>query len=205
MKAICWHGTGDVRVDTVPDPVIADPGDAIVRITSTAICGSDLHLFDGLMPTMQEGDVLGHEPMGVVEEVGKGVTRLKKGDRVVIPFTISCGHCWFCERQLFALCDTSNPNAAMARKAMGQSPAAFFGYSHMLGGFSGGQAEYMRVPYADVGRLYQGRSEALTTQAHWHFRRQGRREGLLSGALRTAARSVASLHGQRRDERGWPS
>ena len=153
MKAICWHGTSDVRVDTVPDPKIADPGDAIVRITSTAICGSDLHLFDGLMPTMQEGDVLGHEPMGVVEEVGKGVTKLKKGDRVVIPFTISCGRCWFCQRQMYSLCDTSNPNAEMARKVMGQSPAALFGYSHMLGGFAGGQAEYLRVPYADVGPI----------------------------------------------------
>jgi len=153
MKAICWHGTSDVRVDTVPDPKIADPGDAIVRITSTAICGSDLHLYDGLMPTMQEGDVLGHEPMGVVEEVGKGVTKLKKGDRIVIPFTISCGSCWFCQRQMYSLCDTSNPNAEMARKVMGQSPAALFGYSHMLGGFAGGQAEYLRVPYADVGPI----------------------------------------------------
>ncbi len=153
MKAICWHGTNDVRVDTVPDPKIADPGDAVVRITSTAICGSDLHLFDGLMPTMQEGDVLGHEPMGVVEEVGKGVTKLKKGDRVVIPFTISCGSCWFCQRQMYSLCDTSNPNAEMARKVMGQSPAGLFGYSHMLGGFAGGQAEYLRVPYADVGPI----------------------------------------------------
>src|SRR5438270_937674 len=153
MKALCWHGKEDVRVDTVPDPKIADPGDAIVRITSTAICGSDLHLYDGFMPTMQAGDVLGHEPMGVVEEVGKGVTKLKKGDRVVIPFTISCGRCWFCERQLFSLCDTSNPNAALARKAMGQSPAALFGYSHMMGGFAGGQAQYLRVPYADVSPL----------------------------------------------------
>ncbi len=153
MKAVCWHGTNDVRVDTVPDPKIADPGDAIVRITSTAICGSDLHLYDGFMPTMQEGDVIGHEPMGVVEEVGKGVTKLRKGDRVVVPFTISCGACWFCQRQLFSLCDTSNPNAEIARKAMGQSPAALLGYSHMLGGFAGGQAEYLRVPYADVGPI----------------------------------------------------
>jgi threonine dehydrogenase-like Zn-dependent dehydrogenase len=153
MRAICWHGTSDVRVDTVPDPRIADPGDAIVRITSTAICGSDLHLYDGFMPTMQEGDVIGHEPMGVVEEVGKGVTKLKKGDRVVIPFTISCGQCWFCQRQMYSLCDTSNPNAEMARKVMGQSPAGLFGYSHLLGGFAGGQAEYLRVPYADVGPI----------------------------------------------------
>jgi threonine dehydrogenase-like Zn-dependent dehydrogenase len=153
MKAVCWHGTGDVRVDNVPEPKIVDPEDVVVRITSTAICGSDLHLYDGFMPTMQEGDVLGHEPMGVIEEVGKGVRKLKKGDRVVVPFTISCGRCWFCERQLYSLCDTSNPNAAMAQKAMGQSPAGLLGYSHMLGGFAGGQAQYLRVPFADVGAL----------------------------------------------------
>jgi threonine dehydrogenase-like Zn-dependent dehydrogenase len=153
MKALCWHGTNDVRVDTVPDPMIADPTDAIIRVTSTAICGSDLHLLDGFMPTMQEGDVLGHEPMGVVEEVGKGVRKLKKGDRVVVPFCIACGECYFCRKTLYSLCDTSNPNAAMARKMMGHSPAALFGYSHMMGGFSGGQAEYLRVPYADVGPL----------------------------------------------------
>jgi threonine dehydrogenase-like Zn-dependent dehydrogenase len=151
MRAICWHGKGDVRVDTVPDPKIEDPRDAIVRITTTCICGSDLHLYDGYMPTMEAGDVIGHEPMGIVEEVGKSVTRLKPGDRVVVPFTISCGDCWFCERELYSLCDRSNPNAEVARKAMGQSPAGLFGYSHMLGGFPGGQAEYLRVPYADVG------------------------------------------------------
>jgi len=153
MKAICWHGTSDVRYETVPDPKIVDPGDVVVKITSTAICGSDLHLFDGFMPTMQAGDVIGHEPMGIVEEVGKGVQKLKKGDRIVIPFTISCGSCWFCKKQMFSLCDTSNPNAEMARKVMGQSPAALFGYSHMLGGFAGGQAEYLRVPFADVGPI----------------------------------------------------
>ncbi|WP_437223931.1 zinc-dependent alcohol dehydrogenase [Planctomicrobium sp. SH661] len=153
MKAICWHGRGDVRCESVPDPVIADPTDMIVRITATAICGSDLHLYDGLMPTMQAGDVLGHEPMGIVEEVGREVKNFSKGDRVVIPFTISCGQCWFCENQLFSLCDQSNPNAEIARKVMGHSPAGLFGYSHMLGGFSGGQAEYMRVPYADVSPL----------------------------------------------------
>jgi len=153
MKALCWHGTNDVRIDTVPDPVIADPTDAIIRITSTAICGSDLHLLDGFMPTMQAGDVLGHEPMGIVEAVGRDVKKLKKGDRVVVPFCIACGSCYFCQQTLFSLCDTSNPNAAMARKAMGHSPAALFGYSHMLGGFAGGQAEYLRVPYADVGPL----------------------------------------------------
>jgi threonine dehydrogenase-like Zn-dependent dehydrogenase len=153
MKALCWHGKEDVRVDSVPDPQIADAGDAIVKITSTAICGSDLHLYDGFMPTMREGDVLGHEPMGEVVEVGRGVKKLKKGDRVVVPFTISCGSCWFCQRQLYSLCDTSNPNAELARTVMGPAPAALFGYSHMLGGFAGGQAEYLRVPYADVGPL----------------------------------------------------
>ncbi len=153
MKAICWHGVGDVRVDNVPEPVIADPTDVIVRITSTAICGSDLHLLDGFMPTMQAGDVIGHEPMGVVVETGKEVRRLKVGDRVVVPFTIACGDCWFCNQQLFSLCDNSNPNADIAKAAMGHSPSGLFGYSHMLGGFSGGQAEYLRVPYGDVGPI----------------------------------------------------
>jgi threonine dehydrogenase-like Zn-dependent dehydrogenase len=151
VKALRWHGKGDVRVDTVPDPKIEYPRDAIVRITSTAICGSDLHRFDGYQPTMEAGDILGHEPMGIVEEVGKGVTRLKKGDRVVVPFTISCGTCWYCKRYEFSLCDSSNPNAEVAREAMGQSPAGLFGFLHMLGGYAGGQAEYLRVPYADVG------------------------------------------------------
>ena len=153
MKALCWHGKSDVRVDTVPDPKILSPGDVIVKITATAICGSDLHLYDGYMPTMESGDILGHEPMGVVVEVGSAVQKLKKGDRVVIPFTISCGHCFFCEQTLFSLCDTSNPNAEVARQAMGQSPAGLFGFSHMLGGYAGGQAEYLRVPYADVGPI----------------------------------------------------
>jgi threonine dehydrogenase-like Zn-dependent dehydrogenase len=151
MKALVWHGKEDVRCESVPDPKIQNPGDAIVRITSTAICGSDLHLYDGLMPTMESGDVLGHEPMGIVEEVGSEVKNLKKGDRVVVPFTISCGHCWFCEQTLFSLCDNTNPNHEVAEKAMGHSPAGLFGYSHMLGGYAGGQAEYLRVPYADVG------------------------------------------------------
>jgi threonine dehydrogenase-like Zn-dependent dehydrogenase len=153
MKAICWHGTHDMRYETVPDPTIQEPTDAIIRITLTAICGSDLHLYDGLMPTMEKGDVIGHEPMGVVVETGKAVTKLKKGDRVVVPFTISCGTCWFCQQQMYSLCDTSNPNAEVARKVMGQSPAGLFGYSHMLGGFPGGQAEYLRVPFADVGPI----------------------------------------------------
>lgn len=153
MKAICWHGKSDLRVDSVPDPGIEDPRDCIIRVTSTAICGSDLHLYDGLMPTMQKGDILGHEPMGEVVEVGHAVSNLKKGDRVVVPFCISCGDCFFCKHEMFSLCDTSNPNAEMARKVMGQSPAGLFGYSHLLGGFAGGQAEYLRVPFADVGPL----------------------------------------------------
>jgi threonine dehydrogenase-like Zn-dependent dehydrogenase len=153
MKALVWHGTHDVRVDTVPEPEIQDQGDAIIKITSTAICGSDLHLYNGLMPTMEEGDILGHEPMGEVVEVGSNVKKLKVGDRVVVPFTISCGECRYCKMGLFSLCDVSNPNAELARKAMGQSPAGLFGYSHMLGGFPGGQAQYLRVPYADVGPI----------------------------------------------------
>ncbi len=153
MKALCWHGTGDVRVDHVPDPKIQEPTDAIVKITSSGICGSDLHLLDGFMPSMKKGDVLGHEPMGIVEEVGSDVKKLKKGDRVVVPFTISCGDCFFCNRSFFSCCDRSNPNAEMARKAMGHSPAGLFGFSHMLGGYAGGQAEYLRVPYADVGPI----------------------------------------------------
>jgi threonine dehydrogenase-like Zn-dependent dehydrogenase len=153
MKALCWYGTGDVRVETVPDPKILHARDVIIRTTSTAICGSDLHLFDGFMPTMERGDVLGHEPMGEVVEVGREVGNLRVGDRVVAPFTISCGACFFCKKQLFSLCDTSNPNAEIARKAMGHSPAGLLGYSHMLGGFPGGQAEYLRVPFADVGPL----------------------------------------------------
>lgn len=151
MRALCWHGKGDVRVDKVPDPRILDPRDAIIRITTTAICGSDLHLLNGVVPTLEEGDVLGHEPMGIVEEVGSAVKNLRPGDRVVVPFTISCGECFFCKKGLFSLCDVSNPKAELARKAMGQSPAGLFGFSHMFGGFPGGQAEYLRVPFADVG------------------------------------------------------
>ena len=153
MRALCWYGKGDVRVEDVADPTIVDARDVIVKITSTAICGSDLHLYNGLMPTMEKGDVLGHEPMGEVVEVGSAVTKLKVGDRVVVPFTISCGECFFCQKGMYSLCDTSNPNAEVARKAMGQSPAGLFGYSHMLGGFAGGQAEYLRVPFADVGPI----------------------------------------------------
>jgi threonine dehydrogenase-like Zn-dependent dehydrogenase len=155
MRAICWHGTGDMRVDTVADPVIEDPSDVIVRITSTAICGSDLHLFDGYVPTMKPGDVVGHEPMGIIVETGRDVTRLQKGDRVVVPFTISCGECFFCQKQLFSCCDRTNPpeGREIAEKMMGHSPAGLLGYSHMLGGYPGGQAELLRVPHADVGCL----------------------------------------------------
>ncbi len=153
MRALCWYGKEDVRVETVPDPKILDSGDIIIKVTSTAICGSDLHLYDGFMPTMEKGDVLGHEPMGEVVDVGASVKKFKVGDRVVVPFTISCGNCFFCKQGLFSLCDTSNPNADLARKAMGQSPAGLFGYSHMLGGFPGGQAEFLRVPFADVGPI----------------------------------------------------
>ncbi|WP_135827821.1 zinc-dependent alcohol dehydrogenase [Halorussus halobius] len=151
MRALTWHGKEDVRVEEVPDPEIVNPRDAIIEVTATAICGSDLHLYDDHVPTMREGDVLGHEPMGEVVEVGDAVENLAEGDRVVVPFTISCGSCWFCERGLYSLCDNSNPNAELARKTMGHSPAGLFGYSHMLGGYAGGQAEYLRVPYADVG------------------------------------------------------
>ena len=151
MKALCWHGTHDVRIDDVPDAKIEAARDAVIKITSTAICGSDLHLLDGFVPMMKPGDVLGHEFMGEVVELGTDVKNLKVGDRVVVPFTISCGECFFCNRGLFSLCDRSNPNAEVAAKQLGQSPAGLFGYSHLLGGFAGGQAEYARVPYADVG------------------------------------------------------
>jgi threonine dehydrogenase-like Zn-dependent dehydrogenase len=151
MRALCWHGKEDIRVDTVPDPRIQDPRDIIVKISSTAICGSDLHLYGGFVPSMEEGDIVGHEPMGEVIEVGRDVKTLRRGDRVVVPFTISCGTCFFCRKQMFSLCDTSNPNADAARELMSQSPAGLLGYSHLLGGFPGGQAEYLRVPFADVG------------------------------------------------------
>jgi threonine dehydrogenase-like Zn-dependent dehydrogenase len=153
MRALCWFGTDDVRVETVPDPRILNPRDAIVKITSTAICGSDLHLLDGYIPTMESGDILGHEFMGEVVEVGWAVPDLRVGDRVVVPFTISCGQCLFCKKSLWSLCDNSNPNAWMAEKAYGYSGAGLFGYSHMYGGYAGGQAEYARVPFADTGPL----------------------------------------------------
>jgi len=153
MKALCWQGKNSVSVESVPDPKILNPRDAIIKITSTAICGSDLHLYDGYIPTMQKGDILGHENMGEVVEVGSEVKNLKKGDRIVTPFTISCGNCFFCKKELFSLCDNSNPNAWMAEKLYGYSPSGLFGYSHMLGGYAGGQAQYLRIPFADVGHV----------------------------------------------------
>ncbi|GAC1449309.1 MAG: zinc-dependent alcohol dehydrogenase [Ktedonobacteraceae bacterium] len=153
MKALCWYGAHDVRVENVPDPEIVNPRDAIIKVTSTAICGSDIHLYDGYIPTMQKGDILGHEFMGEVVEVGKGVQNLRKGDRVAVPFTIACGHCFFCEHDMWSLCDNSNPNAALAEAAYGYSASGLFGYSHLYGGYAGGQAEYVRVPYADIGPI----------------------------------------------------
>ncbi|HZP43894.1 MAG TPA: zinc-dependent alcohol dehydrogenase [Candidatus Binatia bacterium] len=153
MKANCWFGRHDVRVERVADPEILNPRDAIVRITATAICGSDLHLFNGYVPTMEKGDVLGHEFMGEVVEVGRAVKNLKIGDEVVVAFPIACGNCFACQKGLFSVCENSNPNAWLAEKLWGHSPAGIFGYSHMLGGYPGGQAEYARVPYADVGAL----------------------------------------------------
>lgn len=153
MRAVRWYGKHDVRVESVPDPVIVNPRDAIVRVTSTAICGSDLHLFDGVIPSMQKGDILGHEFMGEIVAIGRSVGNLAIGDRVVIPFTIACGRCFFCEKTLTSLCDNSNPadNQDLAEAFMGHSPSGLFGYSHMLGGYAGGQAEYVRVPFADTG------------------------------------------------------
>ena len=153
MRANCWMGKRSVEVQQVPDPKILNDGDAIVKITSTAICGSDLHLYNGLVPTMRSGDIVGHEFMGEVVEVGRGVRNLRVGEHVVVPFPIACGACALCRKGLFSLCENSNPNAWMAEKLWGYSPAGLFGYSHMLGGFPGGQAEYARVPFADVGPL----------------------------------------------------
>jgi threonine dehydrogenase-like Zn-dependent dehydrogenase len=153
MRAICWHGKKDVRVETVPEPKLLNKRDAILKISLTAICGSDLHLYHGVIPTMQAGDILGHEFMGEVVEVGTEVPNLKKGDRVVVPFCIACGNCFFCQSQMTSLCDNSNPNASTAEKLYGYSAAGLFGYSHLFGGYAGGQAQYVRVPFADVGPL----------------------------------------------------
>ncbi|UVC12504.1 glutathione-dependent formaldehyde dehydrogenase (plasmid) [Rhizobium sp. TH2] len=153
MKALTWHGKGDMRCEEVPDPRIEDGRDAIIKVTACAICGSDLHIYDGVIPSMEHGDIVGHETMGEVVDVGRENSKLKIGDRVVIPFTIACGDCFFCERGFFSGCERSNPNRDKAAKLWGNSPAGLFGYSHLLGGFSGGQAEYIRVPYADVGPI----------------------------------------------------
>ncbi|MEK2644892.1 zinc-dependent alcohol dehydrogenase [Bdellovibrio sp. BCCA] len=153
MKAVCWQGTKHVEVQKVPDPQILNPRDIIVKITSTAICGSDLHLFDGVIPAMQKGDILGHEFMGEVVELGPHVKNLRVGDKVVVPFNISCGHCFFCHRQEYSLCDNSNPKPELAEKIYGHGASGLFGYSHMYGGYAGGQAEYARVPFGDVGPL----------------------------------------------------
>jgi threonine dehydrogenase-like Zn-dependent dehydrogenase len=153
MRANVWSGRNTVQVENVPDPKILNDRDAIVKISSTAICGSDLHLYDGYIPTMKRGDILGHEFMGEIVEAGKGVTTLKVGDRVVVPFPIACGDCWSCQNELYSACENSNPNSGIAEKMFGHSTAGIFGYSHITGGYAGGQAEYARVPYADVGPI----------------------------------------------------
>ena len=153
MKALCWYGKEDVRVETVPDPKVLNPKDAIIEVTRSAICGSDLHLYDGFIPTMEAGDILGHEFMGEVVDTGQEVKKVKRGDKVVVPFTIACGQCFFCKRGLWSACDNTNPNSWMAEKMYGYSGSGLFGYSHMMGGYAGGQAQYVRVPFADVGPL----------------------------------------------------
>lgn len=151
MKAVTWQGAGKMQVDTVPDPKIINPRDSIIQVTTTCICGSDLHMYDGYIPTVRRGDIMGHEFMGIIVETGSDVTNLQVGDRVVVPFTISCGECFYCKHGLWSLCDNSNPNAAAAEEMYGFSPAGLFGYSHLFGGYAGGQAEYVRVPFSDVG------------------------------------------------------
>jgi threonine dehydrogenase-like Zn-dependent dehydrogenase len=153
MRANVWSGRNTVQVENVPDPKILNDRDAIVRITSTAICGSDLHLYDGYVPTMKRGDIIGHEFMGEVVETGRDVSNLQVGDRVVVPFPIACGNCWSCKHELYSVCENSNPNAGIAEKMFGHPTAGIFGYSHITGGYAGGQAEYARVPYADVGPI----------------------------------------------------
>ncbi|AVO46465.1 zinc-dependent alcohol dehydrogenase [Phreatobacter cathodiphilus] len=153
MKALTWHGKGDMRCESVPDPTIQDGRDAIIKVTACAICGSDLHIYGGIIPEMRSGDVIGHETMGEVVEVGKDNKALKVGDRVVVPFTISCGECFFCRRGFFSGCERTNPDASKAEKLWGHAPGGLFGYSHLLGGYAGGQAEYLRVPFADVGPI----------------------------------------------------
>src|SRR3954470_15257493 len=151
MRATVWSGRNTVQVEEVPDPTILNDRDAIVKISSTAICGSDLHLYDGYVPTMKRGDILGHEFMGEVVETGRGVGNLAVGDRVVVPFPIARGNCWSCRHELYSVCENSNPNAGIAEKFFGHPTAGIFGYSHITGGYAGGQAEFARVPFADVG------------------------------------------------------
>ncbi len=151
MKALQWLGSGSVAVNEVAEPKILNSGDAIIKVSSTAICGSDLHIYNGYIPSMEKGDILGHEFMGEVVEVGGEVSKLAVGDRVVVPFPISCGKCYYCQHDLWSLCDNSNPNAGVTDKLFGYTPAAIFGYSHLFGGYPGGQADYVRVPFADVG------------------------------------------------------
>jgi threonine dehydrogenase-like Zn-dependent dehydrogenase len=153
MKAVCWMGTGNIKTLEVADPQLLNPHDAIIKVTKTAICGSDLHLYDGFIPTMESGDVLGHEFMGIVEEVASEVDNLKRGDRVVVPFTIACGSCLFCKKKIWSACDNTNPNAHLMEGLYGYSGSGLFGYSHMMGGYAGGQAQYVRVPFANVGPL----------------------------------------------------
>lgn len=153
MKALCWHGKHDVQINSVPEPGLINPQDAIIRVTASAICGSDLHLYNDIMPTMEKGDILGHEFMGEVVDLAPGNKKLKIGDKIVVPFTICCGKCNFCKHGLFALCDASNPNEEMAKAQMGHATAGLFGYSHLTGGYAGGQAEFVRVPFSDVGPI----------------------------------------------------
>ena len=153
MKALCWQGKNKVEVERVPDPAILNPRDAVIRVTRSAICGSDLHLYDGYIPTMEPGDILGHEFMGEVVEIGPEVKKLKKGDRVVVPAVISCGQCNYCRRGLWSLCDNTNPNAWMCEKMYGFTCSGIFGYSHLMGGYAGGQAQFVRVPFADIGPI----------------------------------------------------
>jgi threonine dehydrogenase-like Zn-dependent dehydrogenase len=151
MKAVCWHGANDVRVDNVPDPTILNPRDAILKVTATTICGSDLHIYDGYIPSMQAGDIIGHEFMGEIVETGREVRKLKKGDRVVVSSIIGCGQCHYCSHHQWSLCDNSNPNGGLQEPIFGFGTAAIFGYSHLFGGYAGSQAQYVRIPFADHG------------------------------------------------------
>src|SRR3954464_1693205 len=153
MKALCWEGKQTVEMKYVQDPKILNPHDAVIKVTSAAICGSDLHLYNGVIPSMMKGDILGHETMGIVQEVGSMVKNVKVGDKIVVSFDIGCGHCHHCQDQEFSVCDNSNPNAVIPEKLYGYSAAGLFGYSHMYGGYAGGQAEFLRVPFVDTNAL----------------------------------------------------